>query len=213
MEDITIGGLSMGLGMETNSHRCGLFQEVSCPARRARSPSRSTRSTSLAIVVAPRPSFFCSQTVRAYDVVVASGELVHCTRTNEHADLFGSMAWSCGTLGFLVAVEVELVRVKPYVRATYVPCFSLQEHCAEMKRLALLPEGQTPEYAPRSLPLRVASSARASSRRTAWRACSHACPSTRRCGLLPRQTRPSGTWRAPSTRRTARSSSASRAAT
>jgi len=27
MEDITIGGLSMGLGMETNSHRFGLLQE------------------------------------------------------------------------------------------------------------------------------------------------------------------------------------------
>ena len=27
MEDLTIGGLSMGLGMETNSHRLGLMQE------------------------------------------------------------------------------------------------------------------------------------------------------------------------------------------
>ncbi|KAG8457262.1 hypothetical protein KFE25_011936 [Diacronema lutheri] len=112
MEDLTIGGLSMGLGMETNSHRFGLIQE----------------------------------TIRAYDVVLASGELVHCTRDNEHAALFGVMAWSCGTLGFLVAVEVEIVKVKPYVRATYLPCFTLQEHCAEMKRLSLLPEGQTPPY-------------------------------------------------------------------
>ncbi|KAJ1616090.1 hypothetical protein T492DRAFT_843443 [Pavlovales sp. CCMP2436] len=78
MEDITIGGLVMGLGMETNSHRFGLIQE----------------------------------TVQAFDVVLASGELAHCTRTNEHAELFGALAWSCGTLGFLVAVEVEIVKVK-----------------------------------------------------------------------------------------------------
>ena len=106
MEDITIGGLSMGLGMETNSHRFGLIQE----------------------------------TIRSYDVVLASGELVHATRENEHAELFGCLAWSCGTLGFLVAVEVELVCVKPYVRATYIPCFTQSEHCRKMKELALLPD-------------------------------------------------------------------------
>lgn len=106
MEDITLGGITMGLGMETDSHRHGLVQEC----------------------------------VVSYDLVLADGSLVHATRDNEHAELFACLPWSCGTLGLLVAVEVQMVPIKGYVRAVYTPCFSNAEHCARLKALSLLPD-------------------------------------------------------------------------
>jgi Delta24-sterol reductase len=77
MEDLTIGGLTMGLGMETNSHLLGLIQE----------------------------------TVVAFEVVLSDGRLVRATAT-ENADLFHALPWSHGTLGFLVAVELKLIKIK-----------------------------------------------------------------------------------------------------
>ncbi|KAJ1617411.1 hypothetical protein T492DRAFT_495224 [Pavlovales sp. CCMP2436] len=112
MEDITLGGITMGLGMETDSHRHGLVQEC----------------------------------IVSYDIVLASGECVHATRDNEHAELFACLPWSCGTLGLLVAVEVEMVHIKPYVKAVYVPTFSNAEHCKRLKELSLLPEGEVPQF-------------------------------------------------------------------
>jgi delta24-sterol reductase len=101
MEDLTIGGLVMGVGMETTCHRVGLIQE----------------------------------TVEAFEVVLADGSLVRATRT-EHPDLFRALAWSHGTLGFLVAVELRVVPVKPYVRLLYQPCHSLAELAELTRRLA-----------------------------------------------------------------------------
>src|SRR6185369_7809439 len=101
MDDLTFGGVCMGLGMATSSHRFGLIQE----------------------------------TVEAYEVVLADGSLVRATRT-EHADLFWALPWSHGTLGFLVAVELRLVRTKPYVELRYLPCGSRAEYCRALEALA-----------------------------------------------------------------------------
>eukprot|EP00612_Vaucheria_litorea_P008520 CAMPEP_0171472976 /NCGR_PEP_ID=MMETSP0946-20130122/1580_1 /TAXON_ID=109269 /ORGANISM="Vaucheria litorea, Strain CCMP2940" /LENGTH=478 /DNA_ID=CAMNT_0012002679 /DNA_START=514 /DNA_END=1947 /DNA_ORIENTATION=- len=101
MEDLTIGGLTMGLGMETNSHLFGLIQEV----------------------------------VVAFEIVLSDGTFVRCTRT-ENADLFYSLPWSHGTLGFLVAVELKLIKIKPYMHVQYMPCFTQKELCEKMKQLS-----------------------------------------------------------------------------
>lgn len=77
MEDLSLGGLCMGLGMETNSHLLGLIQE----------------------------------TVLAFEIVLSDGRLVRATR-EENADLFHSLPWSHGSLGFLVAVELKLIKIK-----------------------------------------------------------------------------------------------------
>lgn len=61
------------------------------------------------------------ETVLSYDLVTASGELIHVTADNEHADLFYCLPWSHGTLGFLVALELQLIRIKPYVHLQYIP--------------------------------------------------------------------------------------------
>lgn len=56
--------------------------------------------------------------------MTASGELIHVTADNEHSDLFFCLPWSHGTLGFLVALELQLIRIKPFVHLEYIPvCF------------------------------------------------------------------------------------------
>ena len=76
MESITIGGVAMGFGMETNSHVSGFFQE----------------------------------SVVAYELVTASGEVVQVDKDSD-PELFYALPWSCGTIGFLVSVTVRLCKV------------------------------------------------------------------------------------------------------
>jgi Delta24-sterol reductase len=110
MEELTIGGLAMGVGMETNSHRLGLVHE----------------------------------NIVAYDIVLADGELVHATADNEYKDLFHALPWSHGTLGFCVALEVKIVRVKPYMHVRYIPCHTQEGYCQKLKELA--EAADTPEF-------------------------------------------------------------------
>ena len=109
MEDLTVGGLLMGVGMETSSHRFGLIQE----------------------------------TVEAYEVVLGDGTLVRATAT-EHPDLFRTLPWSHGTLGFLVGAELRIVPVTRYVHLTYQPCFSRAELAQTMRTLSST--GDAPDF-------------------------------------------------------------------
>jgi delta24-sterol reductase len=102
MEDLTVGGLCVGLGMETNCHRYGLIQE----------------------------------TVEAFEVITADGSFVRATRT-ENADLFYALPWSWGTIAFLVAVELKIIPVKPYMHIKYIPCHSQEEYCKKMQELSV----------------------------------------------------------------------------
>ncbi len=61
------------------------------------------------------------ENVVSYDVILGDGSLVHATADNEYSDLFHCLPWSHGTLGFLVAVELKIIKVKPYVHMQYVP--------------------------------------------------------------------------------------------
>lgn len=101
MDDLTIGGLCMGVGIETTSHRYG----------------------------------FLFETVEAFEVVVADGSLIRATRT-QNEDLFHALPWSHGTLGFLVAVELKIVPIKPYMRLEYIPCHSQEEFCTQFQAFA-----------------------------------------------------------------------------
>ncbi|KAG2662742.1 hypothetical protein PVAP13_1KG553100 [Panicum virgatum] len=62
-----------------------------------------------------------SDTVVSMEVVLADGRVVRATKDNEHSDLFYAMPWSQGTIGFLVAAEIKLIRIKEYMRLTYTP--------------------------------------------------------------------------------------------
>lgn len=73
LDDLTVGGLIMGFGVETSSHRHGLFQH----------------------------------TVKALEIVLPDGTFKRTT-ADLNADLFYAVPWSHGTLGFLVAAEIEV---------------------------------------------------------------------------------------------------------
>uniref|UniRef100_A0A1B6HI58 Delta(24)-sterol reductase n=1 Tax=Homalodisca liturata TaxID=320908 RepID=A0A1B6HI58_9HEMI len=92
LDDLTVGGLIMGTGIESSSHAVGLFQH-NCIS---------------------------------YELVLADGSLVTCSK-KEDPDLFYSIPWSYGTLGFLTAVELKIVPAKRYVELTYEPFYSLEE--------------------------------------------------------------------------------------
>ncbi|KAK6242497.1 hypothetical protein QUC31_013802 [Theobroma cacao] len=87
LDDLTVGGLINGYGIEGSSHIYGLF----------------------------------SDTVVAYEIVLADGRVVRATKDNEYSDLFYTIPWSQGTLGFLVAAEIKLIPIKEYMRLTYTP--------------------------------------------------------------------------------------------
>eukprot|EP00746_Dinoflagellata_sp_MGD_P024061 gnl/MRDRNA2_/MRDRNA2_156449_c0_seq1.p1 gnl/MRDRNA2_/MRDRNA2_156449_c0~~gnl/MRDRNA2_/MRDRNA2_156449_c0_seq1.p1 ORF type:complete len:553 (+),score=93.58 gnl/MRDRNA2_/MRDRNA2_156449_c0_seq1:69-1727(+) len=89
LDDLTVGGLVCGVGVESSSHKHGLFQH-SCVA---------------------------------FELVTADGEYSRITAEDD-PDLFRSIPWSYGTLGFLVGVEVKIMRIKPFVKLTYAPHYS-----------------------------------------------------------------------------------------
>jgi delta24-sterol reductase len=77
LDDLTIGGLVSGTGIETSSHKYGLFQHI----------------------------------CRSFEVVLPDGSVVSCSRT-QNSDLFYAIPWSHGTLGFVVAVELDIIPCK-----------------------------------------------------------------------------------------------------
>lgn len=97
IEEATVGGLAMAVGMTTHSHKVGLLQE----------------------------------TVVAYDLVLADGSFVRAT-PDDHAELFRALPWSHGTLGLLVALELRIIPVKPYIHLTYTPAHSKAEYCEKL---------------------------------------------------------------------------------
>jgi Delta24-sterol reductase len=101
MDDLTAGGLSMGLGMETMGHRFGLWQE----------------------------------NVRSYEIVTADGAVRTITAASD-PELFHALPWSHGTLGFLTAVELDIIPVRPFVRMEYRPYHSLERFCEHLHDLA-----------------------------------------------------------------------------
>jgi delta24-sterol reductase len=78
-------------------------------------------------------------TVTAYEIVTADGEIVRATADNEHADLFRALPWSHGTLGLLVALEMRVIPASAHVRLVYRPFYSLEAYAAEYQRLASAP--------------------------------------------------------------------------
>eukprot|EP00245_Coleochaete_scutata_P004582 TRINITY_DN17301_c0_g1_i1.p1 TRINITY_DN17301_c0_g1~~TRINITY_DN17301_c0_g1_i1.p1 ORF type:complete len:580 (-),score=128.42 TRINITY_DN17301_c0_g1_i1:523-2220(-) len=87
LDDLTVGGLINGYGIEGSSHIYGLF----------------------------------SDTVVAYEIILGDGRLVRATKDNEYSELFYAIPWSQGTLGLLVAAEIKMIEVGPYMKLTYKP--------------------------------------------------------------------------------------------
>ena len=86
LDVLTVGGLVSGFGIESSSHKYGLFQ------------------------------YICE----SYELITPDGELIKCSKT-ENPDIYATIPWSYGTLGFLVAVELKIIPAKKYVRLVYHP--------------------------------------------------------------------------------------------
>nr|WEU38157.1 sterol side chain reductase [Paris polyphylla] len=114
LDDLTIGGLVNGYGIEGSSHIYGLFAD----------------------------------TLVALEIVLADGRLVRATKDNEYSDLFYSVPWSQGTLGFLVAAEIKLIHVKPYMRLTYMPVRGSLREMTQMYADSFAPRDGDPSKVP-----------------------------------------------------------------
>lgn len=97
--DATLGGLAMGTGMTTHSHKVGLYHE----------------------------------TITSYEIVTADGSLVKAT-ADENVDLFQTLPWSHGSLGFLVALTLKIIKIKPYVKLTYLPINGQKNYCEVIRK-------------------------------------------------------------------------------
>ena len=109
MDDLTVGGLCMGVGIEASSHIYG----------------------------------FLFETITEFELVLANGDVVKATE-NEHKELFRSLPWSHGTLGFLVGVTLKIVKIEPYVTLEYHPYHSLEELSTAFRKFA--EDGPTPTF-------------------------------------------------------------------
>lgn len=94
LDDLTVGGLVMGTGIESSSHIYGLFQHICV----------------------------------SYELVLADGSLITCSK-DKNSDLFYSVPWSYGTLGFLTAVEIKIIPATKYIRLKYEPVRGLNNLC------------------------------------------------------------------------------------
>ena len=69
---------------------------------------------------------FFDQTINWVEMVLANGEVVKLTRT-ENADLFHGAAGAVGTFGVTTLVELRLQEAKRFVETTYWPVSSMKE--------------------------------------------------------------------------------------
>lgn len=86
--------------------------------------------------------------IEAFEVVLGDGSVVKATRNNEYKDLYNCLPWSHGTLGFLVGLEVKIIRVKPYVHMKYIPVKGQKKYCDMMRSLSGANDSNktTPDY-------------------------------------------------------------------
>ncbi|PRQ05323.1 FAD binding domain protein [Enhygromyxa salina] len=78
-----------------------------------------------------------SETVVAYELVTAQGELLRVT-ADSHPDLYRALPWSHGTLGLLVGLELKIIPVKSHVHLRYEPSASQAQYCARINELATM---------------------------------------------------------------------------
>ena len=61
--------------------------------------------------------------------------MIRATR-EDHSDLYHCLPWSHGTLGFLVALELKIIKVKPYVHMKYIPVKGKAQYCQMIRDLS-----------------------------------------------------------------------------
>ena len=72
------------------------------------------------------------ETIEEYEVVLGDGSLVRASRDNQHSDLYHCLAWSHGSLAFLVGLTLKIVPVKPYIHMRYIPVRGQKRYCDKL---------------------------------------------------------------------------------
>lgn len=75
------------------------------------------------------------ESIESYEVVLGDGSLLIASRT-ENDDLYKTLPWSHGSLGFLVALTLKIVKVKPYIKLSYIPVKGEGDYCDIIRLLS-----------------------------------------------------------------------------
>lgn len=70
-----------------------------------------------------------SSSVSEIEIVTATGEVIHATPDNEHADLFYAARGTFSTIGVITALKIKLRRADEYVVSRYYSVSDLEEYC------------------------------------------------------------------------------------
>ncbi|KAK9878571.1 hypothetical protein WA026_022641 [Henosepilachna vigintioctopunctata] len=87
------------------------------------------------------------ESVVSYELVLGNGSFVIAS-AEENLELYRCLPWSHGSLGFLVALTLKIVKVKPYIQMDYIPVNGMKDYC-DMIRMAsgdLGEENACPDY-------------------------------------------------------------------
>jgi len=60
-------------------------------------------------------------------MILSDGTVKLVTEESDR-DLFFALPWSVGTLGFLGSVKLKIIKIKPFIKLTYIPTYSLEEY-------------------------------------------------------------------------------------
>ncbi|CAB3400499.1 unnamed protein product [Caenorhabditis bovis] len=106
LDDLTVGGMINGCGVEASGKKYGMFQHICL----------------------------------SYELVMSDGSILTAKKiekpaNQEEADmhtLFFGIPWSHGTIGFLTAATIRIIKCRPFVKLVYYPTNSLEEFSAKI---------------------------------------------------------------------------------
>lgn len=82
------------------------------------------------------------RTISGIEIILGNGEVVWAS-TEDHRDLFFTAAGSCGSLGVITLLKMELIQASNYVELEYIPVSSTEE---AVKQLRLHQDDYTVDY-------------------------------------------------------------------
>ncbi|KAH6620524.1 24-dehydrocholesterol reductase-like protein precursor [Boeremia exigua] len=71
-------------------------------------------------------------TIKGIEIILGNGDIVWAS-AEEHRDLFFSAAGSCGSLGVITLLEMELIDAKSHVELEYIPVDSTDEAVSQLR--------------------------------------------------------------------------------
>lgn len=85
---------------------------------------------------------FFHQTVKMVEIIVGNGDVLHASECN-HQDLFRGAATSCGTMGLVTLLCVQLIEAKAFVSLRYIKLHSIE---GAVERIRLEQDDETLDF-------------------------------------------------------------------